>query len=169
MDVLEAIFTRRSVRKYTDEAVSKEQLLALVKAGMAAPSAGNEQSWHFIAIDDAGLLAKVPELSPYMGFAKNAPAAILICGDIPSQKYPGNWMLDCAAATQNVLLALHAEGLGGTWCGIWPEEERVEKFRDAFSVPQDIVPLSLIILGHPDQKLSKQERFVEEKLHWNTW
>lgn len=169
MNVLEAIATRRSIRKFTAETVSEEKINTMLKAAMAAPSAGNEQPWQFIVIDDKTQLEKTAKLSPYIGMAAKAPLSIMVLGDRSVEKYPGNWMLDCSAAIQNLLLAAHSEGLGAVWCGLWPEEERVETARALVKAPENAVPLAVIVLGYPDQDLKPQDRFDASRVHKNIW
>ncbi|MEZ0574596.1 nitroreductase family protein [Halodesulfovibrio aestuarii] len=169
MNVLEAIANRRSIRRFTTEVVSEENINTLLKAAMAAPSAGNEQPWQFIVIDDKKLLEKTAKLSPYIGMAAKSPLSIMVLGDRSVEKYPGNWMLDCSAAIQNLLLAAHSEGLGAVWCGLWPEEDRVNAARSLVNAPENVVPLAVIVLGHPDQDLQAQDRFDATRVHRNTW
>ena len=169
METLQAIHSRRSIRKYTDAPVSKDVIITLLKAAMAAPSAGNGQPWQFVVIDDSTALQRIPAIHPYAAMAKNAPCAVMVCGDLSLEKYPGNWMLDCAAATQNLLLAAEDQGLGAVWCGLWPDEERAGKFRELVSLPEKVVPLALVVLGHPDQALKEQDRYDVSRVHWNTW
>lgn len=169
MNVLEAIATRRSIRKFTSEPVSDEAIETLLKAAMAAPSAGNEQPWQFIVIDDKAVLEKTAKLSPYISMAAKSPLSIMVMGDREVEKYPGNWMLDCSAAIQNLLLAAHSEGLGAVWCGLWPEEDRVAAARELVNAPQNVIPLAVIVLGHPDQDLKPQDRFDASRVRKNTW
>lgn len=169
MNVLEAIANRRSIRKFTAEAVSDEKIHIMLQAAMAAPSAGNEQPWQFIVIDDKAQLEKTAKLSPYIGMAAKSPLSIMVLGDRNVEKYPGNWMLDCSAAIQNLLLAAHSEGLGAVWCGLWPEEDRVDAARALVKAPENAVPLAVIVLGHPDQNLKAQTRFDVTRVHKNTW
>ncbi len=169
MNVLEAIANRRSIRKFTAEPVSEKKIETMLKAAMAAPSAGNEQPWQFIVIDDKAQLEKTAKLSPYIGMAANAPLSIMVLGDRNVEKYPGNWMLDCSAAIQNLLLAAHSEGLGAVWCGLWPEEDRVDAARELVKAPENTVPLAVIVLGHPDQSLKPQDRFDASRVHKNVW
>jgi nitroreductase len=110
MDALEAIFTRRSVRLYALKPASRDVINEILKAGMCAPSAGNERPWHFIVLTDRSLLDEIPKFHPYAGMMKQAHAAVLVCGDTTLEKHKGYWVLDCAAATQNMLLAAHARG-----------------------------------------------------------
>jgi nitroreductase len=169
MDLLEAIHTRRSIRKYQDRPVPQELIKELLAGAMSAPSAGNAQPWHFLVITDSELLDKVPSINPYAAMAKSAPLAILICADLSLEKYPGNWVLDCAAAVQNLLLAAHAGGLGAVWTGIYPDEDRMEGFRQLLSLPENIVAHTLVPLGYPSQQSSREDRYKEERVHFNRW
>ena len=115
MDTLTAIHTRRSIRKYTDQPVTPEQVRTLLAAAMAAPSAGNQQPWQFVVVTDKDLLAQVGLLHPHVHMAPKAPLGILVCGDTRAEKYAGYWVVDCSAAVQNLLLAAHDLGLGAVW------------------------------------------------------
>ncbi len=169
MDTLEAIHTRRSIRKYTDEPVLPETVKELLSAAMSAPSAVNAQTWVFIVIDDRKLLDEIPTYSPYAAMCRGAPLAILICGDITQEKAPGFWVQDCSAATQNLLLAAHALGLGAVWTGIYPMEDRVEGFRKAFGLPEHVIPLAFVPIGYPAQQPGPQDRYTEEKAFHNRY
>ncbi|HGE70115.1 TPA: nitroreductase family protein, partial [Candidatus Poribacteria bacterium] len=129
MDAMQAILSRRSIRRYTDKPVSDEVVEQLLKSAMSAPSAGNEQPWHFVVIRDRQILNEIPKIHPYSGMLKEAPLAILICGDESLQKYKGYWVQDCSAATENLLIAVNALGLGGVWLGVYPIEDRVVGIR----------------------------------------
>ncbi len=169
MDALEAIKTRRSVRVFQRRELPREMLLELVAAGMQAPSAGNQQPWQFVVVDDRGLLLRVPEFHPYAQMAETAPAAILVCGDLSLEQRKGYWVQDCSAATQNILLAAHAMGLGAVWTGVYPREDRVAGARKLFGLPESIIPLSLIFVGYPEEHPAPENRFKEERIHWNGW
>ncbi|WP_406661447.1 nitroreductase family protein [Methanolobus sp. ZRKC3] len=169
MEVLEAIHTRRSIRKYTDEPISDETVKELLSAAMSAPSAVNEQTWVFVVIDDRKLLDKIPEYSPYAAMTLEAPLAILVCGDTSQEKIPGFWVEECSAATQNLLLAAHALGLGAVWTGCYPMEDRVEGFRKAFALPEHVIPLGLVVIGHPDQEVAPEDRYSEAKVYHNRY
>ena len=112
MDAYETILTRRSIRRYTNQDVSEEMVEKLLRAGMAAPSAGNQQPWHFLVIRDRDTLVKITEVHPHSKMLLTAPLAILVAGDEKLQIHPGYWLEDCSAATENILLAAHALGLG---------------------------------------------------------
>ncbi len=117
MDILEAIHTRRSIRKFTDEPVSGTMIEECLKAAMTAPSAGNCQPWHFVVIKDRATLNYFASINRHAGMCKTAQAAIIVCCDTNLEKYPGFWAQDCLAATLNLLLAAHGQGLGAVWCG----------------------------------------------------
>jgi len=165
MDAVEAMLTRRSIRKYRAEPVSEEAIDTLLRAAMAAPSAGNEQPWHFIVIRDRTVLDTIPSTHPYAQMAASAPLAIVVCGDERLAKYESFWVQDCAAATQNLLLAAHANGLGAVWCGVYPSEERVAAVRGLLAIPEQITPFSLIVLGHPDEEKGPADRFDGARVH----
>jgi nitroreductase len=169
MNTIEAIRTRRSVRKYTDQKVSPEIIKELLTAAMSAPSAGNQQPWHFVVIDDRSILNQVPSFSPYASMCKESPVSILVCGDTQLEKHPGFWVQDCSAAVQNLLLAVHDKGLGAVWTGVYPREERVEGFRTLLRLPKGIIPLAFIVIGYPAQIPASQDRFQEDRVHHNRW
>lgn len=169
MEALDAIRTRRSVRKFTDRKIQKDMIEKLLEAAMSAPSAGNQQPWHFLVIDDKKILEEVPNVSLYAPMAKEASAAIVICGDPSLEKYPGFWVQDCSAATQNILLAAHALGLGAVWSGIYPLEDRVSGFRALLGIPEKITPLSIVIMGYPVEVPNPATRFKEDRIRYNKW
>ena len=169
MDATDALLTRRSIRKYTKEPVSDEAIKMLLEAAMAAPSAGNQQPWHFVVIRDREILDEIPKLHPYAQMVKEAPVAIVVCGDKRSVKYKDYWPQDCAAATQNLLLAAHANNLGAVWCGVYPNEERVRPLRELLGIPEGVLPFSLIAVGRPDEKQPRAERFDSTRVHANRW
>ena len=169
MDVIEAIMTRRSIRKFTGEGVGEEIIEDLLKAAMAAPSSKNEQPWVFIVIDDRDLLQEVPRFHPYAEMTKTAPAAILVCADRRRFLSAEVWIQDCAAATQNILLAAHGRGLGAVWLGIYPRIERVKGIRSLLEIPIHIIPFSLVVFGHPAERKPPTNRFDASRVHRNRW
>jgi nitroreductase len=126
MDTIEAILTRRSYRKYNSNPVTEENINIILRAGMHAPSAGNQQPWHFVVIKERKILDKVPSVHPYAEMLKTAQAAVLVCCDLELEKHKGMFVQDCAAATQNMLLAAHALGLGTCWLGVYPRQDRMD-------------------------------------------
>ncbi len=169
METLEAIHTRRSVRKYTDRQVPRELVTELLRAAMSAPSAVNSQPWIFIVVDDRKLLEEIPTFSPYAAMCREASLAILICGDTTQEKISGFWVQDCSAAIQNLLLAAHDCGLGAVWTGIYPMKDRIEGFRKVFELPEHVIPLALVPVGYPAQEPKPQDRYREEKVYYNKY
>lgn len=169
MDAMDAIFSRRSIRQYAPKKVPMEVVEELLKAAMSAPSAGNEQPWHFVVITERAVLDEIPKFHPYAAMLKQARAAILVCGDPTLEKHKGYWVLDCAAATENLLLAITARGLGAVWTGVYPTEDRVENLRKLLNLPQNIVPFSLIPLGYPAEEKPRTDRYDKSRVHHNGW
>jgi nitroreductase len=169
MEAIEALLTRRSVRSYRDRPVSEDLIETLLRAAMAAPSAGNERPWHFIVIRDRAVLDAIPSVHPYAQMAAEAPLAIVVCGDASLEKYKGFWVQDCAAATENLLLAAHASGLGAVWCGVHPSEERVKGVRELVSTPKGVVPLAIVVIGVPDEGRAPSDRFDASRVHRDRW
>ena len=169
---MDAIYSRRSVRRYSDRPVPEDVLRKLIGAAMMAPSAGNRQPWHFITVTDRERLDAVAAVNPNAGMVTQAPAAILVCGDEELEMHPGYWMQDCSAALQNLLLAAHGLELGAVWTGIWPREERVTGFRKLFGLPPGVHPLGLVVLGYlPEDRESREvpDRFRDDRIHRETW
>lgn len=169
MELQEAIHTRRSIRKYLDKPVSPEMIETIIKAAMAAPSAGNQQPWHFIVITDRTKLDAIPAFHPYSKMVLQAPAAILLCGDPDGKKWPTFWDQDLSAATQNMLLTARDLGLGTVWVGVFPEKDRMEGFRKLFAIPENIHPFALIPIGWPDGQFEAVSRYRPELIHRETW
>jgi nitroreductase len=169
MEILEGIITRRSIRKYTDKKISDDQVQMLLKAGMYAPSARNQQPWHFLVINDKGNLNQLSEIHPYAKMLLEAQMAIVVCGDETLELSSGYWVVDCSAATQNILLTAHGLGLGSVWLGLHPREERKQAIRDFFKLPDHIQPLSLVSIGYPNENRETPERFKPERIHYNAW
>jgi nitroreductase len=169
MDAMNALLARRSIRKYTDNPVSDGDIQEVIKAAMEAPSAGNEQPWHFVIMDDRKILDQIPSFHPHSQMVKSAPVAILVCGDLDKEKHKGYWTQDCSAATQNLLLAVHAKGLGAVWVGVYPRDERVEGFRNLLNIPENVVPFSLVPIGHPAEEKPPGDRHDPSRIHTNGW
>ncbi|WP_136795215.1 nitroreductase family protein [Desulfosediminicola ganghwensis] len=169
MDVFDAINTRRSIRSYTDQPVSDEMVQDIIKAGMLAPSAGNQRPWHFIVIRDQELLAKVPDFQSYAKMVTKAPVSILVCGDPEGKKWPDFWPQDCSAALQNMLLAARGLGLGTVWAGIYPLEERIVATRNLFGIPENVIPFAIMPIGWPKDEFTAKDRFEPELIHHDRW
>lgn len=169
MDALENLLTRRSIRRYTAEPVTEAEVEVLLRAAMAAPSAGNQQPWHFVTIADRSVLSQLPDIQPHCRQMLLAPLAILVCADVTAEKHEGFWVQDCAAAAQNILLAAHALGLGGAWCGLYPRTPWCEGVARLLNLPHHVQPLCLLSIGHPDEEKPNSERFRRERIHDERW
>lgn len=169
MDTLEAIHTRRSVRAYQDRPVPEKVIQQLLAAAMAAPSARNQQPWEFILLTDRKILEQVARINPNAQMAAQAPLAILVCGNLKIEISPGYWVLDCAAAVQNLLLCAHALGLGAVWTGTYPNEDRMDGYTQLLDLPEHIIPHTLVVVGYPAEVPEAQERFNAECIHRNGW
>jgi len=169
MDAMDAIFTRRSIRKYKSTPVDPKIIKELLRAAMTAPSAANQQPWEFVVIDDPRILSRVPECHPYAEMVPQAAAAILVCGDLKRDVHKGFWVQDCSAATENLLLAITAHGLGGVWLGVYPREDRVKGLRKLLGIPEHVVPLALVPIGYPGEKKGRASRYRENRIHKNRW
>ena len=171
MDAMQAILTRRSIRQYTDEPVQEAVVDELLTAACSAPSAGNEQPWHFVVIRDRNTREKITHVQPYSGMLRDAPVAILVCGDpeLEMNQHRGFWVQDCAAATQNILIAANAKGLGAVWVGVHPQAEWVAGIRRILGIPEHVIPLGLISLGHPAEKKEPEDRLDRKRVHYDRW
>mgnify|MGYP001038886552 CR=1 FL=1 len=170
METLKAILTRRSIREYTQQAVPGELVQELLAAAMQAPSAGNQQPWHFIMVNAREQLQALADVLPFGKSLQTAPLGIAVCADVKSARYPDYWAQDCSAATQNLLLAAHALGLGAVWLGVYPLEERVAGVKRILGLPEQIVPLCLVALGYPMLNPTPPDRrFNEARVHHNHW
>ncbi len=162
------IMTRTSIRQYTDEPVSKADIETMLRAGMAAPTAVNRQPWHFVAVTDK---AKLAELAGCRGgMIKQAGVAIVVCGNMDkAMQGPGQafWVQDCSAATENILLAANALGLGAVWTGCYPMDDRVAEVSKALKLPETIVPLCVIAIGHPAEQPTPKDKWKPENVSYN--
>lgn len=169
MDCLDAIMSRRSIRNYTGQPISGEDIETILRAAMAAPSAGNQQSWRFIVVTDREQLTRLSTATPYCRMIAEAGAALVVCGDTREEKHPGYWVQDCSAAIQNALVTVHAIGLGAVWIGVYPVEERVENVRKICEVPDGVIPMSMLAIGYPAETKPPSERYNPELVHRDRW
>lgn len=169
MDIIEGILTRRSIRKYTGEKISEEQLKTILRAGFQAPSARNRQPWHFIVVRDRNKLESIAQAHPYAKMLPEAGCGIIVCGDNNVENSLGNLVEDCSAAIQNILLAAHGLGLGAVWCGLYPVTERTNVISDLFDLPQNIIPVGLAVVGHKNEEKEVVDRYAEERIHYDRW
>jgi len=170
VNTMEALLTRRSVRKYRDEPVRAAVIHEMLDAAMHAPSGNDEQPWHFIVIDDRRLLEAIPGIHSAAKMARGAPLAILVCGDPRLAVIHDMWLLDCAAATENLMLAAWERGIGSVWTGVQHRPHRVDAFRQLLGIPEPVVPFALVVMGYPaGQPPRTVERYREDRVHKNAW
>lgn len=168
--VLEAIYTRYSCRSFTDQKVEMELLEEIVRAAMAAPSAKNVQPWEFIILDDREVMDQLCEALPYAKMLSSAQAAVVVCG-VSSSVEGGSdhWVVDCSAATQNLLLAAHTLGLAAVWTAVYPYVERLEPTLKVLPMPEGVVPLCVVPIGYAAREPRVKDKFKSEKIHLNRW
>ena len=169
MDVLEAIFTRRSIRKFTGDPVTDQELETVLRAGFHAPSAHNYKPWEFIVIRDKSTFERIASFHPYAKMLPQAEVAIIICGDVKKQEMTGFLVEDCAAATENMLLAAHGTGLGAVWCGLYPVEELTTGMKEVCKLPEEMIPVGMVVLGHKGEEKKVYDKFDQTKLHYEVW
>jgi len=169
--IFTVIHNRKSVRNFTGEAVTKEQIETILKAGMAAPSAVNMQPWAFIVITERKTMDSLADILPFAKMLYKAGAAICVCM-IPEKAYEKRVefaIMDCSAASQNILLAAEALGLGAVWTAAEPWEELAGHVRKILGIPEEILPLNIIPIGHPTGEDVKKDKFKPENIHWGKW
>ena len=169
--VFENIFNRKSVRSYTSEPVSAEHIEAMLKAAMAAPTAVNYQPWRFVVVTERAGLDAMAEVLPYAKMLKQAPLAIVVCGEtrwFEGQENPF-WQQDCSAATQNILLAAEALGLGAVWTGVYPDPEKSGNLSRLLNLPATVQPLCAIPVGHPSGEEPPKDKWKPENIHYEKW
>ena len=163
--------TRTSIRAYRDCPVGADTVELLLRAAMAAPSAMNRQPWVFVVVDDKALLQKFADSLQYAKMAASAPLAVVVCADLT--RNPGAsgdwWVMDASAASENLLLAAHALGLGAVWTGVYPRGERVEAVRRVLGLPADVVPLNLIPVGYPADNPAPKQKWNPANVRYNGW
>lgn len=169
MDTLEAIAARRSVRQFTDRPVTDAELDILMRAAMAAPSATNEQPWRFVVVREADRLERLSHATPFARSIAGAGVAVVVCADRLAMRSPGFWVIDCAAAIENLLLAAHAIALGGVWLGVHPVPTFRRAVRRIIEAPPTIVPHSLVAIGHPASIPAAVDRFQPDWVHSERW
>ena len=170
--MLETIMTRTSIRQYTDQPVEKEKIEAMLRAGMAAPTAVNAQPWHFVVVSDKAKLGELAAANPRAGMLKSAPLAIVVCGDMTKAmegKGRQFWIQDCSAATENILLAAHDQGLGAVWTALYPMEERMQPVSEALKLPDTLIPLCTVVIGYPAEQPEPKDKWKPENVSYNEY
>jgi nitroreductase len=168
--IIDILLSRRSVRQFTPEPVDQETLILLLKAAMAAPTACNSQPWEFIVVTEHETLELIR--SRFLFARYNAPAAIVVCGN------PGianntaareHWVQDCSAATENILIAAAGMGLGAVWIGVYPYPSKIKPLSDALGIPENVIPLSMVLVGHSAERKQPRTQYDEHKVHWQCY
>ncbi len=169
MDKLGYILDRRSIRRFKDQIIDRETIKQILTAAMYAPSAMNTQPWHFVVIDQRYMLDEMMNIHTHARMLQTASHGIVVCGDEQLQHDDGYWIVDCGAATQNLLLAANTMGLGACWVGLHPREERKASFSTLLDLPSHVKPFALVALGYPVETKQRPERFFPEKVKQNGW
>ncbi len=167
---IENIMTRTSVRSYTSQSVEPEKVETMLRAAMAAPTAGNKQPWFFVVIDDKAILEELGANLPFAKMTASAPLAIVPCGDL-TKTFEGEgveyWVQDLSASTENLLLAAHSMGLGAVWTGVYPISERTAFVQKTLNLPENIVPLCVIPIGYPDSESTPKDKWNPDLIQYN--
>lgn len=168
---LENIFKRRSIRKYTDQKISKEQIDLILRAAMSAPSAVAKDPWRFILMIEPASRQEAASVLPNGKMLAEAPLGILVCGDLGAAHSESiSYLLqDCAAAIENALLAATAIGLGAVWLGVHPREERIAFMKQYFQLPDNIIPVSCLAIGYPDEEKAARDRYNADYIYYESW
>jgi nitroreductase len=163
---LDIIFSRRSIRVYTDDPVSETDIQSLLEAGMAAPSGSNRKPWHFVVVTERDTLRALAAAHPFGQMLASAAAAIAVCGDPSISDW---WVQDCSAATENILVAAVGLGLGAVWLGCHGRPERERAVREALGIPDRFGVLSLLSIGHPGEEKEARTQYDPARVHWGGW
>ncbi len=166
---MEAIFNRRSIRKYSGEKVEESKIEKILRAAMQAPSAGNQQAWEFVVIRDKEMLKKLSEVSQYSKMAANADVVIVVLANEEYMRYPLYWQQDLGAATENMMLQAVTEGLGSVWIAAAPREDRIATMRKILSLPKTVIPFCMVAVGYPDQEVKTADKWDANKVHYEEY
>lgn len=177
MELMEGILTRRSIRRYQDKKIDKSVLEEIIKAAQFSPSAHNKQPWEFLIIEDKEILADLRYIQRWTSFAKDAACVVIVCGDTEKSfsrsKENEEWDfvdVDCAIATQSLMLAAWSKGIGSCYCGAAPMQSIVDALREKLQLPENIRPFAIVPLGYPDETPKHpDDRYKPEKIHWGKW
>ncbi len=167
--MLDTIFRRRSVRSFAPDPVPEQALMEIIRAGMHAPSAGNERPWHFIVMTERATLDRIPEVHPHARMLREARAAVLVCFDPDREKHKGYWPQDLSACVENMLLAAVELGYGSVWLGVYPREDRVRGLRSLLGIPETVVPFALLPFGRPAETKKPEDRFEQDRIRRERW
>ena len=168
--VLDNILSRKSVRSYTDQPISREQIDTLLRAAMAAPSGKDMRPWKFLVLDDTVAIRDLAAKVPRAKMLSEAQAVVVVCGDMDVKGDDGkpsyNWSLDCSAATENLLLMAEAMGLGAVWVSVYPREERIKEVREALDLPAHWMPLNIIPIGYPKGDAKPKDKYDADNISY---
>lgn len=167
--VLDCIETRRSVRRYTQQPVTQQEITAIVRAGMCAPTAVNRRPFAFVVLRNKETLTALSQANKYARMLEQAAAGIVVCGLEREEKYPEFLHQGCAAVIENMLLAVHAMGLGAVWCGIETHSEWETLLAQTLNLPEGVRAMGVVALGHPAEEPAQRDNWTPEKLHWEQW
>lgn len=170
---IENILTRTSIRQYQpDRSIGRDTVDLLLRAAMSAPTAVNKQPWAFVVIDSRKSLDSLADVLPYAKMLRQAPLAVVTCGDL-SKALEGEarefWIQDVSAATENLLLAAHALGLGAVWTGVYPSAERTQAVQERLGMPANIIPLAVVPIGYPAHEGEPKDKYKTDNIHFGRW
>ncbi len=170
MDAVEALLTRRSIRKYTEVAISDADVETMLACAMAAPTAFNQQSWRFVVVRDQDLRARLSVASTHAGMLAQAPLVIVVCGDVTAERHEDTyWAQDATAALENILIAANSLGLGAVWVGVHPWSDRIKTVSSVLELPPEVKPLGMVGVGHPAEQHPPSQRLDWTKVHFDRW
>ena len=173
METLKAMATRKSVREFTDEGITFEDIKKILTAGMSGPSCMNKRMWSFVVIRNKELLGKLSVANGlYAAPLRGAALGILVCGDLERAlpDAPEYWVIDASIATQNMVLAAQDLGIGSVWLGCWPCEDRVQEVKELMALPENIVPQSILALGYAEEPDNEERDLYEsDRVHFDEW
>lgn len=169
MDILKVIMTRRSIRKFSGQVISDENLELILKAGFQAPSAHNREPREFVVVIKKSRLNEISEFHRYAKMLPKAGCGIVVCGDKTKQEEIGFLTEDCSASIQNMLLAAHGLGLGAVWCGLYPVSDYVKKISKILNLPEHIIPIGMVVVGEKDEDREIIDRFNPKSIHYDNW
>lgn len=169
MESLEAIKTRRSIRKYQNKKIPDNIIHEVINCSMYSPSAFNTQPWHFIVVNKKEMFPEILKIASHAEMITGASHAIIVCGDQKIQENSGLLIQDISAAIENLLLAAHSSGIGAVWTGIYPFDEIVKGIKEFFNLPENILPVAMVVLGYPAEEPEQPVRYKAESVHFNKW
>jgi nitroreductase len=170
-DALTIMSERKSVRSFTGERVSKEDIYKILRAGMAAPAAVHMMPWKFIVVTDEAKLKALANGLPFAQMLVKAKTGIVVCAvpDEAAMQSEELAILDCTCASENILLAAEALGLGAVWTAVYPVKDLMEFVRNELNIPQNVMPLNVIPIGHPTGEDKVQDKYDVKNIHWEKW